>query len=80
MNLALKIKDDKRIFFSYVKSKTKLKPEIGAIRGDDGKLSKDNEEAARIMNLAFQNVFVKGRRHKDQSGYNKQLYRRTMNK
>ena len=60
MNLALKIKDDKRIFFSYVKSKTKLKPEIGAIRGDDGKLSKDNEEAARIMNLAFQNVFVKG--------------------
>ena len=39
MNLALQIKENKNTFFSYVKSRSKIKPEIGAIRLKNGELS-----------------------------------------
>jgi hypothetical protein len=59
MNLALQIKENKNTFFSYVKSRSKIKPEIGAIRLKNGELSKDNLEAAKALNEAFQSVFVR---------------------
>ena len=62
-NLAMKFKDDKNQFYSYVKNKTKLNQDIGAVRDLNGKLSEDNIEAATILNQAFQSVFTKDTNH-----------------
>ena len=53
-----KIKTDKKLFYNYIKGKTKRKTGIGAVQTEDGSLSTSDFETANILNKAFKSVFT----------------------
>jgi len=56
--LAGNIKEDPKSFFAYVRSKSKSRSEIGALKWND-KLVEDDEGKAKVLNEYFSSVFTK---------------------
>ena len=57
--LALKIKDDKRSFFAYVRSKSKGTVKVGSLEDKHGHTIFESKEKAEILNEFFGSVFTK---------------------
>jgi len=45
-------------FYAYVKRKSKCRPEVGPLKGEDGKTVADAEQMAKILNNYFSSVFT----------------------
>ena len=56
-NLASKIKSDNKIFWNYVRSKTKTKSIVTKLEMPDEKLSSTDQETANVLNDYFSTVF-----------------------
>ena len=56
-DLASKIKTDNKLFWSYVRSKTKTKSSLGELEMPSGDLTSDSQEKANILNKFFVSVF-----------------------
>lgn len=52
------MKEDSKIFWKYVQSKTKTKEDIPCIKDDEGNIHLDNKEKAELLNNFFQSVFT----------------------
>ena len=57
--VALDAKTDCKRFWSYTRSKTKVKEEVKRVRKEDGNLTIDDKESAEVLNSAFNKVFVR---------------------
>ena len=57
--LASSIKNDRRSFFKYARSKLRLRSKIGPLEKPDCTLSSDSLEMAEILNNQFASVFTK---------------------
>ena len=55
----IKIKDDKKQFYNFIKRKTNRKTGIGVVQNEDGSLTKNDIETSDVLNRAFQSVFTK---------------------
>ena len=53
------IKVNSKYFFSYVRSKAKIKSKIGPLLNKDGKLTNNNQEMAEILSNQYTKVFSK---------------------
>ncbi len=58
MNLADRIKEDPKTFYSYVRSKRISKESIGPLVNESGNITEDNHEMGRILNKYFASVFT----------------------
>ena len=58
MNLADRIKEDPKTFYSYVRSKRISKESIGPLVNESGNITADNHEMGRILNKYFASVFT----------------------
>ena len=56
--LAQNIKNDKKSFYAYVRSKSKSKTKIGPLAGDDGATVEDSSAMAESFNTFFSSVFT----------------------
>jgi hypothetical protein len=56
--LAQKIREDPKSFYSYVRSKTKVKVKVGPLM-KDGKMISDTEGMSKVLNEYFGTVFTK---------------------
>ena len=56
-DLASKIKTDNKLFWSYVRPKTKTKSSLGELEMPSGDLTSDSQEKANILNKFFVSVF-----------------------
>ena len=56
--LAQNIKDDKKSFYAYVRSKSKARTRIGPLTGDDGEAVEDSSDMAESFNKFFSSVFT----------------------
>lgn len=56
-DLAKKIKTDSKLFWSYVRSKTRTKTSIGQLETPDGNCTNESSEKAEILNNYFASVF-----------------------
>ena len=56
--IAKKIKSDPKLFYNYVKSKTKFKSTIRPLTNDNGDLVGDYREMAELLNNFFASVFT----------------------
>lgn len=57
-NIAENIKEDNKSFWKYVRSKSKTKVTINELENEDGTLTTDSVEKARILNKYFVSVFT----------------------
>ena len=57
--VALDAKENSKHFWSYVRSKLRIKEQISYIKREDGTLTTTDEETANVFNNAFSNVFVR---------------------
>ena len=53
------IKENKNNFYKFVRSKTKRREQLGAIRKQDGTLTKCDQETDEKPNSEFEKVFAK---------------------
>ena len=58
-DLAAKIKTDNKLFWGYVRSKSKTKSTVNKLMNEEGKVSESNHETACILNKFFASVFEK---------------------
>ncbi|XP_021355124.1 uncharacterized protein LOC110451433 [Mizuhopecten yessoensis] len=58
-DLAAKIKTNPKLFWTHVRSKTKVKSSIGRIQKPNGEFTIDNKDTADTLNNFFASVFVK---------------------
>jgi hypothetical protein len=58
-SVALKAKEDPKVFWRYVQSKTKVKESIQCIVDENGEVHTDNGTKAGLLNNFFQSVFMK---------------------
>ena len=58
-DLAIRVKSDSKLFCSHVRSRTKTKSTIGALKNDHGNLAVVDKERARNLNNYFASVFTK---------------------
>ena len=58
-SVALKAKEDPKVFWRYVQSKTKVKESIQCILDENGEVHTDNGTKAGLLNNFFQSVFTK---------------------
>lgn len=56
-SIAKKTKEDPKIFWKYVQSKTKVKDNIDCIIDKDGEIHTENGPKAKLLNIFFQSVF-----------------------
>ncbi|MEW8547283.1 MAG: reverse transcriptase domain-containing protein, partial [Candidatus Thiodiazotropha sp.] len=56
-DLALRIKENNKLFWSYVRSKSKTKKSVCKLDKGNGELTKDEQETASILNDYFASVF-----------------------
>ena len=56
--LASKIKDNKKLFFSYARSKTKCKVQVQSLVSQDGTVMNDARQIAEKFNDQFASVFT----------------------
>ena len=59
-SVTLKAKEDPKVFWRYVQSKTKLKESIQCIIDENGEVHTDNGTKAGLLSTFFQSVFTKG--------------------
>ena len=52
-------KTDNKLFWGYVRSKSKTKSTVSKLMNDEGKVSESNQETACILNKFFASVFEK---------------------
>ena len=52
-NIALKMKDDSKIFWKFVQSKTKTKEDIQCIIEENGEIHSENKEKVELLNTFF---------------------------
>ena len=57
--VAKSAKINPKMFYQYVKSKTKPKENISSLLKDDGKLTENDKEKAEVLNNYFSSVFTK---------------------
>lgn len=57
-DIVTKVKDDPKVFWRYVQSKTKVKENIQCIIDENGELYTDNENKAELLNKFFHSVFT----------------------
>lgn len=55
--LAAKIKHDSKLFWKYVRSKTKTLTKVSKLETTDGSLTEKDEETANVLNQYFSSVF-----------------------
>jgi len=55
--LAKKIKEDRKSFFAYVRSKSNVR--VGSLENENGQVISDSEEKAEKLNDFFCSVFIK---------------------
>lgn len=55
--LAAKIKHDSKLFWKYVRSKTKTLTKVSKLETTDGSLTEKDEETANVLNQYFFSVF-----------------------
>ena len=58
-DLAAKIKTDNKLFWRYVRSKSKTKSTVSKLMNDEGKVSESDKETTCILNTFFASVFEK---------------------
>ena len=58
-DLAAKIKTDNKLFWGYVRSKSKTKSTVNKLMNEEGKVSESNHKTACILNKFFASVFEK---------------------
>ena len=58
-SVALKAKEDPKVVWRYVQSKTKVKESIQCILDENGEVHTDNGTKAGLLNNVFQSVFTK---------------------
>ena len=56
-DLALKIKDNNKLFWSYVRSKTKTKKSVCKLNKGNGELTNNEQDTANVLNDYFASVF-----------------------
>ena len=56
-DLAAKIKTDNKLFWGYVRSKSKTTFTVSKLMNEEGKVSESNQETACILNKFFASVF-----------------------
>ena len=56
--IALNMKDDSKLFWKFVQSKTKIKEDIQCIIDDSGEIHSDNHKKAELLNVFFTSVFT----------------------
>ena len=56
--LSENIKDDKKSFYAYVRSKSKAKVTLGSLKGKDGQVVTEPKEVAKLFNDYFASVFT----------------------
>ena len=57
-NICLNVKDKPKVFWSYIKSKSKTRDKVCDLMQDDGSLTVNNSEKADVLNKFFTSVFV----------------------
>ena len=57
-NIAVKSKENPKLFWNYIRSKTKCKSKISDLEDEKGSLESDNEKKAEILNQYFAKVFT----------------------
>ena len=57
-SVALKMKDDTKIFWKFVRSKTKVKDTIQCIINEQGEIHTDDTKKAELLNQFFHSVFT----------------------
>jgi len=56
--LCLRVKNDSKSFYSYVRSKQRSKVRVGPLKDTSDKIISDNKEAANLLNEYFASVFT----------------------
>ena len=56
--IALNMKNDSKIFWKFVQSKTKAKEDIQCIIDDSGEIHSENLKKAELLNTFFTSVFT----------------------
>ena len=55
--IQLQKKTDNKLFWNYVSSKTKTKPNVGSLKKSDGSLTVTDQETANVLNEYFSSKF-----------------------
>ena len=58
-NICLNVKDKPKVFWSYIKSKSKTRDKICDLMQEDGELTSNNKEKAEVLNKFFSSVFTR---------------------
>ena len=58
-NIAIKSKDEPKLFWNYVRSHTKTREQVANLKQVDGTITDDPSEKANILNSFFSSVFTK---------------------
>ena len=61
--LAMRIKDDPKSFYSYIRSKKEVKVRVGPLQDKKGEIVSDNEGMATILNQHFTALGIYSRGH-----------------
>jgi hypothetical protein len=51
------MKEDNKIFWKFIKSKTKAKESIPCILDDEGGINTDDKTKSELLNIFFQSIF-----------------------
>ena len=71
--LADKVKTDNKLFYKYVKSKTRIREAIAPLRNVHNEIKADNQEKCNILNEHFTSVFNSQNYNISQEGINQNV-------